>query len=263
VSPEGIKLQRLSFEFSGYQLCKYLGVEFNNDWLYKKLSEMWEVQFCIVPDFNKDLAGHFGHCTIFCNALHFVRPTKDGKFWLEISPHFLEAYQFDTANHTESMTQEILSIKSAQVKALVNHCITHAYVHKSLSQVIVDIGLPAYTHDDLNNLRLHRKYKRLFTNPEIVKLLKEVFCINIYQSNPMAPKEWLVKFNCQDLDGKVWKDNELYLRHNRVEKVLKELSGKKTDTKTNTETNTPSRDPNERIATKVIVDESNTDCFDD
>lgn len=196
-----------SFVFTAYQLSKYLGLKnVCKAWLHKKLKEMKDVSFTLKPTKNKELKGHFDFGEAYTSILHDVVIQKQsGKFYVTISPFFLQCYMYDTAIHSEKLTAQILKIKEAYIKALVYHIITHQNFHRHLEDLMVDVGLPTKN----SNLKEYNRYKNLITKQDNLKLMEEDFQICLVK-DPVTLK-WRVRYN---QTNKVWADNE-FNQYNR------------------------------------------------
>jgi hypothetical protein len=225
--------ERRSFEFTPYQMSKYLGInDANRSWILEKLHEMYKCSFTLIPKINEAqtteaLIRHFkgksARGQVYTSILHFVKEKDSGKIEIEISPFFLEAYNFDTAVHTEKLTVDLLKLEEGYNKALVHHCLTHSDRTFSLKMLMANIGLPTYEENSV----LYNRYRNYITKPENQEKLKK-FGITFEQRNPFKPKEWHVNIETSSLKGKVWTDNHQQLAYlephkdtDKIEKVIK------------------------------------------
>ncbi len=226
---DGFNRERRQFEFTPYQLGKYLGVKhYHKDWILGKLQEMVTCAFTLIPKSNEPLKDHFEgkrqpkRGQVYTPILFYAKEIKNGKIEVEMSPFFLEAYNFDTAIHTEKLTSELLKIEEAYNKALVHHCLTHSKRSFSLEMLMANLGLPTRER----NLVLYNRYRNDITKPENQEKLKK-FGITFEQRNPHTPKIWHVNIDTSSLNGNVWSDNHQQLCFkepkkdtDKIEKIL-------------------------------------------
>jgi len=215
--------ERRSFEFTAYQMSKYLGTKHGNkEWVFKKLEEMATCTFTLFTKATESLKQE-NKVQVYSRVLFYAHENSAGKLEVEISPFFLEAYNFDTAIHTEKLTAELLKIEEGYNKALVHHCLTHSKRSFSLEMLMANIGLPTREENSV----LYNRYRNYITKPENQEKLKK-FGITFEQRNPFTPKVWHVNIDTSLLNGKVWTDNHQQLIYkeplkatDKIEKLIK------------------------------------------
>lgn len=241
-----------SFEFNPYTfLAKYLKLrglndkdlgETNRKWLMDKFYEMLKCSIFMDSKGNPEIAKLFGGWgkaafVVLQSVLdgRVSQDVDDDKIRVSFGDLFIKMYTVDTAIHSERMTTEIVGLPNAQVKALVRFCLSSGsrnfVVNQTLQQTFSDLGLPM---EGLQEYRL----RKMFTDPQIINILWEKFCIQIWLSE--IKNEFLVGFNPRDLDGKVWTDNSMVEQYRESVKIKPRLltsEKNKAFTKTNVKTN--------------------------